>query len=82
VTSGYDRAKHVLTENIDQLHALAGALLELETLSGDEIKKVLAGEPIDRSSTTGTPASRPSTGVSAIPKTGRRGGFGEPAPQA
>ncbi|PZN97549.1 MAG: cell division protein FtsH [Alphaproteobacteria bacterium] len=82
VTVGYDRAKHVLTENIDQLHALAGALLELETLSGDEIKKVLAGEAIDRSATTGTPAARPSTGVSAIPKTGRRGGFGEPAPQA
>ena len=82
VTVGYDRAKQVLSDNIDQLHALAGALLELETLSGDEIKKVLAGEPIDRSLTTGTPAARPSTGVSAIPKTGRRGGFGEPAPQA
>jgi cell division protease FtsH len=82
VTAGYDRAKHVLTENIDQLHALAAALLELETLSGDEIKKVMAGESIDRSTTTGTPASRPSTGTSAIPKTGRRGGFGEPAPQA
>jgi cell division protease FtsH len=82
VTSGYDRAKKVLTENIDQLHALAGALLELETLSGDEIKKVLAGETIDRGATTGTPASRPTTGSSAIPKTGRRGGFPEPAPQA
>ncbi len=82
VNAGYDRAKHVLTENIDQLHALAAALLELETLSGDEIKKVLAGETIDRSATTGTPAARPSSGVSAIPKAGRRGGFGEPAPQA
>jgi cell division protease FtsH len=82
VNAGYDRAKHVLTENIDQLHALAAALLELETLTGDEIKKVMAGETIDRSATTGTPASRPSTGTSAIPKTGRRGGFGEPAPQA
>ncbi|GGE08608.1 ATP-dependent zinc metalloprotease FtsH [Polymorphobacter glacialis] len=82
VTSGYNRAKQVLSDNIDQLHNLAAALLELETLSGDEIKKVLAGEPIERGSVTGTPASRPSTGVSAIPKTGRRGGFGEPAPQA
>ena len=82
VTTGYDRAKHVLTENIDQLHALAGALLELETLSGDEIKKVLAGEVVERGSGTGVPALRPSNGVSAIPKSGRRGGFGEPAPQA
>ncbi|KPF68876.1 cell division protein FtsH [alpha proteobacterium AAP81b] len=82
VTSGYDRAKQVLTDNIDQLHNLAAALLELETLSGDEIKKVMAGEPIDRAANTGTPALRPAAGGSAIPKTGRRGGFGEPAPQA
>jgi cell division protease FtsH len=81
VTHGYDRAKQVLTDNIDQLHNLAAALLELETLSGDEIKKVLAGEPIDRGTPT-APVTRPATGVSAIPKTGRRGGFGEPAPQA
>ncbi len=82
VNTGYDRAKQVLTDNIDQLHNLAAALLELETLSGDEIKKVLAGEPIDRANSLGTPTMRPAAGVSAIPKTGRRGGFGEPAPQA
>jgi cell division protease FtsH len=81
VTVGYDRAKQVLSDNIDQLHNLAAALLELETLSGDEIKKVLAGEAVDRGTTIGTAVARPSTGVSAIPKTGRRGGFGEPAPQ-
>ena len=82
VTVGYDRAKHVLTENVDQLHNLAAALLELETLTGDEIKKVLAGEAIDRGTTTGLATPRPAAGVSAIPKAGRRGGFGEPAPQA
>ena len=81
VTTGYDRARHVLTENIDQLHALAGALLELETLTGDEIKKVMAGEAVERGNGNGVPALRPSTGVSAIPKSGRRGGFGEPAAQ-
>lgn len=81
VMNGYDRAKQVLTDNIDQLHRLAAALLELETLSGDEIKRVLAGETIDRGgATVRLPSSAP-TGVSAIPKTGRRGGFGEPAPQ-
>ncbi|MBC7505081.1 MAG: ATP-dependent metallopeptidase FtsH/Yme1/Tma family protein [Sandarakinorhabdus sp.] len=82
VTKGYERAKFVLSENIDQLHALAGALLELETLTGDEIKKVLAGEAVERNGTTGVAAARPSNGVSAIPKSGRRGGFAEPAPQA
>src|SRR3546814_5497156 len=48
VEGGYVRAKEVLTENIDQLHALAKALLEYETLNGDEIKRVMAGEKIDR----------------------------------
>ena len=38
----------VLTEHREELETLAKALLEYETLSGDEIKKVLAGEPIDR----------------------------------
>ncbi len=80
VTHGYDRAKQLLSDNIDQLHALAGALIELETLSGDEIKRVLAGERVDRNDlrTTTTPVT--SSGLSAIPKSGRRGGFGEPAP--
>jgi cell division protease FtsH len=80
VMQGYDRAKQLLTDNIDQLHALAGALLKLETLSGDEIKRVLAGESIERGGTVGRPALSAPTGVSAIPKAGRRGGFGEPAP--
>ncbi|WP_310496198.1 ATP-dependent zinc metalloprotease FtsH [Sandarakinorhabdus sp.] len=81
VTKGYDRAKQLLTDHIGELHALSAALLEYETLTGDEIKKIIAGEAIDRNTGTGTPVSRGTAGVSAIPKTGRRGGFGEPAPQ-
>jgi cell division protease FtsH len=45
---GLNRAKELLTKHSDQLHTLAQALLEYETLSGDEIKKLLAGETIDR----------------------------------
>jgi cell division protease FtsH len=81
VTHGYKRATQLLTDNIDQLHALAGALLEYETLTGDDIKKVIAGEAIDRSTGAGTTIARPATGISAIPKAGRRSGDfgGEPA---
>jgi cell division protease FtsH len=82
VTHGYERAKQVLSDNIDQLHALAGALIELETLSGDEIKRVLAGERVDRNDIRSTTPVALGGGLSAIPKSGRRGGFGEPAPQA
>jgi len=37
VDKGYERARKVLTEKIDDLHKLAKALLTYETLSGEEI---------------------------------------------
>lgn len=49
VAEGYDKAKQILTENLDDLHKLAKALIEYEMLSGDEIKDLLAGRPIIRS---------------------------------
>jgi cell division protease FtsH len=48
VVGGYDRAKQILSEHSDDLEKLAQALLEYETLSGDEIKSVLAGQPLGR----------------------------------
>ena len=41
VDAGYDRARKVLTEKIDDLHKLAKALLIYETLSGDEIRDLI-----------------------------------------
>ncbi|MFL0415020.1 ATP-dependent zinc metalloprotease FtsH [uncultured Sphingomonas sp.] len=80
VEGGLSRAKTVLTENIDQLHLLAGALLEYETLSGDEIKKLIAGENIGRIDQGPKKAAIPSVGTS-IPKTHRpQGPFGNPSP--
>ena len=43
VHAGYDEAKRILTERMEDLHTLAKTLLEFETLSGDEIIKVLQG---------------------------------------
>ena len=37
VDKGYEKAKKVLTEKIDDLHKLAKALLTYETLTGEEI---------------------------------------------
>lgn len=48
VDEGYNKAKQILTENMEDLHKLAKALLEYELLSGDEIKDLLAGKPIIR----------------------------------
>ena len=40
VDKGYERARKVLTEKIDDLHKLAKALLTYETLSGEEIENL------------------------------------------
>ena len=41
VDTGYERAKSVLTEKVDDLHKLAKALLIYETLTGDEIRDLI-----------------------------------------
>ena len=78
VEGGYKRAQSVLTEQREKLETLAKALLEFETLSGDEIKKVLEGGTIDRGGVKGP--SIPSAG-SSIPKAKRpkSGTVGGPA---
>ena len=74
-------ARKVLTENLDQLHRLANALLEYETLSGEETKRVIAGQDIGRDDPTGIHTPIASAGTS-IPKIRRpKGPFGNPAPQ-
>ena len=67
VQAAYDEAKRLLIENLDGLHNLARVLLELETLTGDEIVKVLNGEEIKRDETTGV-ALELSSNV-AVPET-------------
>ncbi len=47
VDEGYDFAKSILTKHLDQLHVLAKALIEHETLSGKQIKNLLLGNSID-----------------------------------
>jgi cell division protease FtsH len=81
VEGGLKRARDVLTEHLDQLHTLAGALLEYETLSGEEIKKLLADGDIGRPDPTTLKGPVAAAGTS-IPKTRRpKGPFGNPAPQ-
>lgn len=49
VTEGYEGAKKLLKEKEKEWTMLAEALIEYETLTGDEIKQVIAGEKIDKS---------------------------------
>ncbi|MEZ5654311.1 MAG: ATP-dependent zinc metalloprotease FtsH [Sphingobium sp.] len=83
VEFGYDRAKSVLTEQESQLHLLANALLEYETLSGDEIATLLDKGEITRDDGTKIKPSPIPAGGTSIPRAGRRrnGGLGGTAPQ-
>jgi len=80
----YEDARRILSERLEDLHVVAKGLLEYETLSGDEIKDLLAGRPVDRTTgrddthkpTAGRRASVPTGGTEA-PGTGGL----EPDPQ-
>ena len=48
IDTAYNKARTILTEHIDELHRLARGLLEYESLSGEEIRTVLRGEPVIR----------------------------------
>jgi cell division protease FtsH len=74
-------ARTVLTEKLDELHRLAGALLEYETLNGEEAKRAIRGEDIGREDPQSKRPILPTAG-SSIPSTRKpRGGIGGAAPQ-
>ncbi|MDD8023960.1 MAG: ATP-dependent zinc metalloprotease FtsH [Paracoccaceae bacterium] len=82
IETGYQEARRILSENQDEWERLAQGLLEYETLTGDEIRKVMAGEVLggddaDDMPSGGLPA------VTAIPKTKpSKGGDTAPEPSA
>jgi cell division protease FtsH len=69
VEEGYATAKKIITDDLEDLHIIAKGLLEYETLSGDEIKGLLKGEPPVRE--RGEPVKAETGPVSSVPKTGR-----------
>jgi cell division protease FtsH len=81
VEEGEAAARKVLTDNLDELHRLATALLEFETLTGDEAKRAIKGEDIGRGRDDGRRPVPLSTGGSSIPKSRPRGGGWDAAPQ-
>jgi cell division protease FtsH len=80
VEGAHQKATRILTENIEQLHAIAKALLEYETLSGDEIKAVLAGEAIRRND--GEAAKKPTLVKSSLPSSRTKKTGTDDQPQA
>ncbi len=83
VEEAYEKARQILTDHLNDLHKIAQALLEYETLSGDEIQALLRGEKIARETQVEEPPA-PTPPPSSVPSTGRpRGpdGGGQPEPQ-
>ena len=66
IDNGYADAKHILTKRRKDLVALANALLEHESLTGDEVKQILAGKKLKRDDPP-APMATPTT--PAVPRT-------------
>jgi cell division protease FtsH len=85
VEEGLKRATDILTSQEDKLHLLAQALLEYETLTGDEIDALMKTGKIDRPDEPRGPTPAVQTQGSLVPKAGKRfGSKGKdegPAPQ-
>jgi cell division protease FtsH len=70
IQQGYERAHQILSEQTEEWERLAQGLLEYETLTGDEIKRVMNGEPPSENDDEGdTPDEGSTPSVTAIPKT-------------
>ena len=68
VQEAYEKARQILVDKRTDLDTLANALLEFETLSGDEIKGLLVGKRPVREESPPTPPPR----GSAVPTTGQK----------
>ncbi len=68
IQSGYELAHKILVEKKDEWERLAQGLLEYETLTGEEIKRVMKGEP-PQSGPDDDGEAQPVASVTAIPKT-------------
>lgn len=81
------QARNYLHDHVDELHRLAEALLEYETLTGEEIRQIMRGQPIERpeeadDGPVNRRASVPQvTGEAPAPTPAEDGGA-VPAPQA
>ncbi|MEJ5156139.1 ATP-dependent zinc metalloprotease FtsH [Gluconobacter wancherniae] len=77
IDTAYAQARSLLLTHIDDLHRLTAALLEYETLTGDEVGRIIRGEAIERPTDDD---QLPDNRRASVP-TSRPGAF-DPAPQA
>jgi len=79
IKEAYNRAKETLTENMDLLHRVAEALLDRETLTGEEVMMLERGEKLPPRSTPPTPPALPAKETTVMqPKAAKPPLFGGP----
>ncbi|MEC7952710.1 MAG: ATP-dependent zinc metalloprotease FtsH [Pseudomonadota bacterium] len=81
VENGLKRATEILTDQEDKLHLLAQAMLEYETLTGEEIDQLMKDGKIDRPDEPKSSVTIKPLAGAAVPKAGRKFGGGT-APQS
>ncbi len=84
VEGGHAQATKLLKKQIKKLHLVAGALLEFETMTGDEINQLLKDGKFERDENGGSKTKSLPLAGRAIPKAGgkkRRAISGDPAAQ-
>ena len=68
IDEGYALAYKLIEDNAKEFDRLAQGLLEYETLTGEEIKRVMLGKPPSEPDEDDKPDSRSAPSVTAIPK--------------
>ncbi len=87
VEQGETKARQVLQQHVNHLHTIAQALLEYETLSGEEVDDLMEGRPLNRANAIvsrgnndDTPSSQSVTPPPIVPIDTRGGGGLNPLP--
>ncbi len=92
IDSNYQRARKILTENMDKLHLMAEALMKYETIDAEQIDDIMAGKPPRPPKDWDEPEPRSGDGSAAgsdrerdrsssSEKDGKGGAIGKPAGQ-
>jgi len=69
----YSRAKTILEDNIDVLHSVSQALIERETLTGEEVARIISGEELPPASGNGADGQAEAPAAQETPATGEDG---------
>lgn len=72
IDEGYETAVKILTKKKKEFERLAQGLLEYETLTGEEIEKVIKGQKLGDDDDDETPKPKAKPSLAAVPKTTRK----------